>query len=142
MSLIREKIFLITGLFIFPGMMALSLSFRTPVGAYEPKIVGTWAEIWGREGWEANVDYVDTVVVELDLEGKFQMHCTNKPNYVYDKISFDGKHFNFRMENSSGDDDPFYVNYWMIMDKNPDELTGESKNTREDHNFVRLLRVK
>jgi len=128
----------------------VSLSWVMPGGedddvncaAYEPKITGTWAEIWGKEGWDSNVDYIDTVVVDIDNQGNFFMFCTNKPHYDYDKISFDGKNFNFRMENSNGDEaDRFYVNYWMHFSESEDKLVGESKNSREDHNYVRMLRI-
>lgn len=142
MDVLKNIILFIFSIAVMAFLLALTRSNNTTFGAYQPRVVGTWAEIWGKEGWESNVDYIDTIVVDKDDHGELLMYCTNKPNYSYDQISFDGKHFNFRMENTSGDDeDPFYVNYWMAFESNPNKLEGESRNTRNDHNFVRMLRI-
>ena len=111
-------------------------------GAYEPEVIGTWAEMWGKEGWDSNVNYIDTIHVRKDEKDRYYMYCTTKNYFRYDEVSYDGNTFKFRMSYSSSMNSDFNVRYIMRFVDDPNVLEGESLNSRDDHNFVRMIRVK
>ena len=54
----------------------------------------------------------------------------------------DGNYFKFRMSYNAEMDSDFYVDYKMRLNKDSNQMEGHSINSRDNQNFVRLVRVK
>ncbi len=63
-------------------------------------IEGTWKEYWGAPG---ELSYNDTFVVKK-RDSSYSISCTNRDNYEFSKIIFDGEIFSFEILNTIGND--------------------------------------
>lgn len=93
------------------------------------KLIGEWKEHWGI-GSQTDVNYSDTVKIQLTTDGDLIMSCPNYEHYLFDKIVYDGKEFSFRMENTSVPNEKFYVFYKLTLQDNGKWMDGSIENSR------------
>ncbi|MBX3163753.1 MAG: hypothetical protein KF900_04685 [Bacteroidetes bacterium] len=105
------------------------------------KLVGKWAEHWGI-GTETDIQYVDTIQIQLTTDDNIIMSCVNNKTLQYDNIIFDGNELSFRMENISDPNEKFYVYYKLKVQKNGNWMDGSIENSRNKKNNIKLEKVK
>lgn len=104
------------------------------------KLIGEWKEYWG-VGQETGVDYNDTIKIQLTSDNEIILKCTNKQNFLFDKILFDGNELSFRMENTSIPDKKFYVYYKLKLSKDRKWMEGPISNSRNQTNYVKWKKI-
>lgn len=104
------------------------------------KLVGVWKEHWGI-GQETDVTYNDTIKIQLATDGEIILRCTNRSNYVYDKILFDGMELSFIKENTIDPNEKFYVYYKMKLSDNGNWMEGPISNSRKATNYVKWKKI-
>jgi hypothetical protein len=105
------------------------------------KLVGKWAEHWGI-GRETDINYIDTIQIQLTTDGNIVISCVNKKHFQYDKIVFDGNELSYRMENIDYQDGDFYVYYKLkVLDKG-DWMDGSIVNSINHKEIIKLEKVK
>lgn len=108
-------------------------------------ISGLYAEYWlenANNNESSDVDYVDTVKIVYKSNSNTLVSCTNRSDYKYDQISYDGKVLKFRMDNTNHSDDHFYINYTMQVDPSTSKLKGQIINMKNDKVLVDLELIK
>ncbi len=105
------------------------------------KLVGEWKEYWG-VGQETNVDYNDISKIQLTTDNEIILKCTDRDNYLFDKILFDGNELSFRKENTIDPNEKFYVYYKLKLSKDGKWLEGPINNSRNETNYVKWEKIK
>lgn len=103
------------------------------------RIVGLWTEHWGED---SDVNYVDTVKIELKKNGDLNLRCINNPNYLYDRIDFSKDKLTFRMENTSDLNERFLIDYSLQLMDGAKLLQGEIVNSRGARVKVSMVKIK
>ncbi len=105
-------------------------------------LVGLWSEHWGTDKLnpETDIDYVDTIKVELNRNGKFVMRCINRSNYIYRNIKSQDNKLSFEMENTEDKNEKFTLQYsFFLLNKNL--YNGEMLNSRGSKASIQLRRI-
>lgn len=108
------------------------------IGDYN-RIVGLWTEHWGQE---SDVNYVDTIKIELKKNGDLNLRCINNANYLYDRIDFTNDKLTFRMENTSDSNERFLIDYSLQLMDGEKLLQGEIVNSRGARVKVSMVKIK
>lgn len=111
---------------------------QTPV-AENRRIVGLWTEHWGEE---SDVNYVDTIKIDLKRNGQLNFRCINNSNYLYDRIDFTNDKLTFRMENTTDSNERFLIDYSLQLMDGEKLLQGEIVNSRGARVKVKMVKIK
>ncbi|WP_018343124.1 hypothetical protein [Cytophaga aurantiaca] len=117
--------------FIF---LIILLSSFTLIKTDEPNdsYVGIWTEHWNK----SNVDYVDTLKIEVNARGQLAISCINNSNYIYSEIQPKKSALSFVMKNNG-----FTVQY-TLKRINENLITGKIHNSNNQTVKISLKRLK
>lgn len=135
-----------TILFLFISLVLIScasLKTNSDSDALKNEILGLWTEHWGTDlpDSENDVTYVDTIRFELDANNKLQLKCTNRTNYLYDKIKLKGDILTFRMENTAYPGGKFLIYYTLKLTDEKKKFTGKIINSLGKKVNIKLLKL-
>lgn len=108
------------------------------------KLAGLWTEHWGAtdsEGSETNVNYVDTLQIEVAGNSEITIHCINNSDYIYSKARFEASKLSFKMENTVDPKERFTIQYTLTV-VSENELNGQIINSRGKVVPVKLKKQK
>jgi hypothetical protein len=125
--MIRRLAFLIIISFI------CSCSFLKKIKSYKKNdnIIGIWTEHWGKDSHEpeTDVNYVDTLKIDINGNGEIIIICINNSNYIYSNIICNETHLSFQMENKVDPEEKFIIQYSLVLTKK-NIYKGEIINSR------------
>lgn len=114
-------------------------STPTPYPTYTPPapprlsetvLVGQWEEYWG-VGDRSDVTYHDVYEMTLGEEKEVQITCPDRPDYKFEKITFDGTTLNVRLDNEG-----FFIDYVLTFAEDQTLLTGTAKTKNDTYRVV------
>jgi hypothetical protein len=136
-----KYVFLLYSITILTLSACISSKNLSTSSSTKKDISGLYAEYWlenVKNNEISNVNYVDTVKITYKSSDKILVSCTNREDYKYDLISYDGKVLKFRMDNTNHNNDHFYIYYTMQVDPSASKLKGEITNIDNDKVYVDL----
>ncbi len=71
-------------------LMLAACSLSKPQTQNTAAISGKWEETWG-VGEQTNVNYADVYIISIDKQGRANINCPQRANYLFEQTSFDGK---------------------------------------------------
>lgn len=125
-------IILIIGLVCSCNVLKKSKTITT-----EDKLVGLWTEHWDET---SDVDYVDTLKIDLDRNGKLKIFCINNSDYVYYNIIFSGSKLSFEMENKVDPNEKFTIQYTLKLAEE-NLFTGGTLNIKGKKDKIDLEKI-
>lgn len=97
-------------------------------------IEGTWKEFWGAPG---ELSYNDIFVI-TKKDSTYTISCTNRDNYEFSKIIFDGEVLSFEILNTIGNDKLPY----RLLVSDDQLLTGIAISITGDKTPIKWIKIK
>ncbi|MGX7666729.1 hypothetical protein [Flavobacterium pedocola] len=109
-------------------------------GTDPKKITGIWTESWVSIIDDTNdVDYLDTLKIDIDSQKNIVIKCINRKNYKYSNIILRNDSLQFQMQNLNTDN--FYL-YYKLKITSKDSLSGKANIPNNKEAIIKLARVK
>jgi hypothetical protein len=114
---------------------------NTQTQSIEEKVTGLWTEHWKSDptAEETDINYVDTLQLNMAKDGNVKITCINNTYYTYENINFDGINLSFLMVNGESDE-RFTVQYDLKM-VNDFSFKGGIVNIRGKKALVELKKL-